>query len=109
MKTPKLFEENKTFAKIVYLNVQSYLRSEGKLCLGYDLYWWVDYIPGHPDGEYGLKQRAQGFYSPNPRIQVPTAEWLKKGILNPPAQIVVDDKIYVLDPTQEFPTYLPKE
>lgn len=25
------------------------------------LYWFTDYIPGHPDGEYKFHYRAQGF------------------------------------------------
>ena len=32
----------------------------------YFLFWWTDYIPGHPDGEHVRRQRAQAFFGQLP-------------------------------------------
>lgn len=32
----------------------------------YTLYWMADYHPGHPDGEYGWRERGQCFFGPLP-------------------------------------------
>lgn len=32
----------------------------------YALFWMADYHPGHPDGEYGLRERGQHFRAPIP-------------------------------------------
>ena len=29
----------------------------------YTLFWWADYTPGHPEGEYVRRERAQCFFS----------------------------------------------
>ena len=38
-------------------------KSDEKGRCTFTLFWWVDYIHGHPDGEYGRRERAQVFFS----------------------------------------------
>jgi hypothetical protein len=33
----------------------------------YTLYWWVDYCPGHPDGERVPRERGQVYHAKLPR------------------------------------------
>lgn len=39
----------------------------------YALFWFADYSPGHPGGEYVRRERAQHFRAPLP-IDVPTID-----------------------------------
>ena len=32
----------------------------------YALFWWTDYTPGHPDGEYVRRERGQHFFGVPP-------------------------------------------
>ena len=33
----------------------------------YTLFWMADYHPGHPEGEYARRERAQGFFATLPK------------------------------------------
>jgi len=58
-------------------------KSDEKGRCTFTLFWWVDYIPGHPDGEHGRRERAQVFFGDPTERGYPRLEEAGCAIVHP--------------------------